>query len=243
MAGLKVLILGATSDLAFPLAEKFIQQGDTVMMAARDAASLRSRLSEKGIKGVIETPPFDARAFDGHKKWFESLPQSPDVTVCLFGYLGEQTKAEHDWTEAQKIIESNYTGAVSILNVVGEAYSNRKHGVIAGFSSVAGERGRQSNYIYGSAKAGFTAYLSGLRNRLFKNGVHVLTVKPGFMYTKMTQGLKLPGALTATPERAASRVISAIKSSKNVVYVLPIWYWIMMVIRNIPEFVFKRLKL
>ena len=108
---------------------------------------------------------------------------------------------------------------------------------------MAGERGRQSNYLYGSAKAGFTAYLSGLRNRLFREGVHVTTIQPGFVYTRMTENLKLPALLTAKPEDVAATVYSAVKNKKNVVYVKWFWRWIMLIIKSIPEFMFKKLKL
>jgi decaprenylphospho-beta-D-erythro-pentofuranosid-2-ulose 2-reductase len=108
---------------------------------------------------------------------------------------------------------------------------------------VAGERGRQSNYLYGSAKAGFTAYLSGLRNRLYPHGVHVLTVKPGFVKTRMIENLKTPGPLTASPKKVAEKISKALVSKTNTLYVLPVWRIIMGVIRMIPEAVFKRLKL
>ena len=110
-------------------------------------------------------------------------------------------------------------------------------------SSVAGDRGRQSNFIYGSAKAAMTAYLSGLRNYLYSRKVHVMTVKPGFMETKMTEGLPLNPMLTATPKQAATAIYNAYKKRKNVAYVLPVWAIIMMIIRNIPEFIFKKLKM
>jgi short-subunit dehydrogenase len=118
-----------------------------------------------------------------------------------------------------------------------------KQGVIVGISSVAGERGRQSNYIYGSAKAGFTAYLSGLRNRLQKENVHVLTVLPGFVYTKMTENLKLPKPLTAAPEEVGVAVYNGVVKRKNVVYVRWMWRWIMLIIKLVPESMFKKLKL
>ncbi|HTR29705.1 MAG TPA: SDR family NAD(P)-dependent oxidoreductase, partial [Puia sp.] len=114
-----------------------------------------------------------------------------------------------------------------------------------GISSVAGERGRQSNYFYGSAKAGFTAYLSGLRNRLFHKGVHVLTVQPGFVNTKMTENMPLPGPalLVASPELVADVVYKAVIKKKNVVYVKWFWRWIMLLVKSIPESLFKKLKL
>jgi short-subunit dehydrogenase len=145
--------------------------------------------------------------------------------------------------ETLKTIQTNYTGAVSILNIIAQDFAGRKSGAIAGISSVAGERGRQSNYIYGSAKAGFTAYLSGLRNSLYKDNVHVLTVLPGFVYTKMTENLDLPKLLTANPADVASAVYTGIKKKKNVIYVKWFWRWIMYIIKAIPESIFKRKQL
>ena len=137
----------------------------------------------------------------------------------------------------------NYVGAASILNIVAATYAEKGKGTIAGISSVAGERGRLSNYLYGSAKAGFTAYLSGLRNRLFHQKVHVLTVQPGFVYTRMTEGMPLPKLLTATPELVAQTVYKATLAKKNVIFVKGMWRWIMLIIRNIPESIFKKMKL
>jgi short-subunit dehydrogenase len=161
----------------------------------------------------------------------------------VFGYLGDQERAQQDFAESRKIIESNYVGAVSILNVVAEDYHRKGNGVIVGVSSVAGDRGRQSNYVYGSAKAGFTAYLSGLRNRLMKGNVHVMTLKPGFIKTKMVAGLHTPPALTALPDKLATYVYKAIGKKRNVVYYLPLWRYIMTIIVLIPESIFKKLKL
>ena len=161
----------------------------------------------------------------------------------MFGYFVDTIKARNDWNEAQLIIQSNYTGAVSILDKVANQYAAEKKGVIVGISSVAGERGRQSNYHYGSAKAGFTAYLSGLRNRLFHEGVHVVTVQPGFTYTRMTENMKLPKLLTGFPAQVADAVFNAVQKKRNVVYVKWMWRWIMLIIRSIPEALFKKMKM
>lgn len=163
--------------------------------------------------------------------------------ICVFGYLGDTEKGLKDWKEAQNIIESNYTGAVSILDVAATDMMERKTGTIIGISSVAGERGRQSNFLYGSAKAGFTAYLSGLRNKCFHAGVHVLTVKPGFIKTAMTEGMPLNPKLTAQPQQIARSIFKAQQKKKNVIYTLWMWKYIMCIIRNIPEGIFKKLKM
>jgi short-subunit dehydrogenase len=240
-----LLILGAASDMAIAVAEKFASEGYHIQLAARNVNRLEALQSDLAIKysSRVSIHEFDAVAFGTHRGFFEELNPKPDVTICVFGYLGENEKAMADWSQANKIINTNYTGAVSILNIVAQHYVSRNQGVIVGISSVAGERGRQSNYLYGSAKAGFTAYLSGLRNNLYHKGVHVLTVQPGFVYTKMTEDLKLPAMLTAKPEEVASSVFNAVHKRKNVVYVKWFWRWIMLAIRSIPEFIFKKMKL
>lgn len=239
------LILGAASDMAMAIAGKFASKGYNLQLAARNSGRLQPLSSDLSIRHnvTVTLHDFDAMQFHTHPAFYQSLPVKPEVTVCVFGYLGDNEVARVDWKESEKIIHTNYTGAVSILNVVSQDYAARKSGVIAGISSVAGERGRQSNYMYGSAKAGFTAYLSGLRNRMFREGVHVVSVQPGFVYTRMTENLKLPGLLTATPQQVAETVYAAVVKKKNVVYVKWFWRWIMLIIKSIPEFMFKKLKL
>ncbi len=231
--------------MAVAIARRFASSGYDVQLAARDTDRLQPLMADLTIRHGVkaEACMFDALAFDTHPSFFENLQLKPDVTICVFGYLGDHEKALADWPETSRILHSNYTGAVSVLNIVANDYAARQQGTIVGISSVAGERGRQSNYLYGSAKAGFTAYLSGLRNRLYRHGVHVVSVQPGFVYTKMTEGLSLPPLLTAQPEQVADAVFSAVAKKKNVVYVKWFWRWIMLIIKLIPEFVFKKLKL
>lgn len=240
-----LLVLGATSDMAAAIAKKFASEGYNIQLAARNSERLRPLQSDLTIRNSITCSihEFDAGQLATHATFLSSLPTRADITICVFGYLGDQQLAESDWNECERILQTNYIGAVSILNLVANDYATKGTGLIAGISSVAGERGRQSNYFYGSAKAGFTAYLSGLRNRLFHKNVHVLTVQPGFVYTKMTENMPLPGLLTATPEVVAAVVYRAILKKKNVVYVKGFWRWIMLIIKSIPEFIFKKLKL
>ena len=240
-----VLILGATSDMAIAIARKFASKGFAIQLAARNSARLQPLQSDLSVRSgsIASVHEFDALNFQSHASFFNSLKPMPDIAICVFGYLGENEVAIRDWNESEKIIHSNYTGAVSILNIIADAFSKRKSGTIAGISSVAGERGRQSNYIYGSAKAGFTAFLSGMRNRLYRDGVHVLTVQPGFVYTRMTENLTLPPLLTAKPADVADSVYAAVTNKRNVIYVKWFWRWIMLIIKCIPEFIFKKLKL
>jgi len=239
------LILGATSDMAIAIARKFASHKYDIQLAARNTASLQALQSDLSIRHNVQCTlhSFDALNYASHPAFFEQLNPKPDVTICVFGYLGEATTARNTWNEAERIISTNYTGAVSILDAAANYYSNQKKGTIVGISSVAGERGRQSNYHYGSAKAGFTAYLSGLRNRLFHDGVHVVTVQPGFVYTRMTENLQLPKLLTGQPADVANTVYKAVDKKKNVVFVKWFWRWLMFIIRNIPEFMFKKMKM
>lgn len=240
-----VLILGASSDMAMAIAKEYATHGYQVQLAARNATRLDALVSDIQIRYNVPCSghEFDAEQTATHEDFYRQLPVKPDVTVCVFGYLGDQEKAAAQWKEAERIIQTNYTGAVSILNIVAADYAAQGKGTIVGISSVAGERGRQSNYIYGSAKAGFTAYLSGLRNSMFHKNVHVLSVQPGFVYTKMTQDLKLPPLLTAQPADVAKAVYKAAGRKKNTIYVKWFWKWIMLVIKCIPEPIFKKLKL
>ena len=240
-----VLILGAGSDMAVAIAREFAGNKYDIQLAARNVSAIAPLEQDLRIRYQVQTSSyaFDATDFNSHTAFYNSLPIKSDITIAVFGYLGSQEKGQSDWTEAARILHTNYTGAVSILNVVAEDYASRGAGTIVGISSVAGERGRQSNYLYGSAKAGFTAYLSGLRNRLFHKGVHVLSVQPGFVYTRMTENLPLPALLTAQPQDVAKDIYKAVKAKKNTIYTKWFWRYIMLIIKSIPEFIFKKLKL
>jgi decaprenylphospho-beta-D-erythro-pentofuranosid-2-ulose 2-reductase len=240
-----VLILGSTSDMAMAIARKFAAQKYDIQLAARNIEQVRPLQSDITIRYQVNCSvhAFNATAFDTHKSFFADLLPKPDVTVCVFGYMGDNEAAMSNWAEAQTVIQTNYSGAVSILNVASMHYIAAKQGTIVGISSVAGERGRQSNFMYGSAKAGFTAYLSGLRNRMVRENVHVLTVLPGFVYTRMTEDIKLPKPLTAQPSEVGDAVYAGVTKKQNVVYVRWFWRWIMLIIKIIPEPVFKKLKL
>ena len=240
-----VLILGATSDMAMAIANKFASEKYNIQLAARNVSQLNPLVSDIAIRHNVRCTlhAFDALNYKSHEAFFQNLMPKPEVTICVFGYLGENEKAITDADESARIIETNYTGAVSILNVVARYYAALKQGTIVGISSVAGLRGRQSNYIYGSAKAGFTAYLSGLRNRLFRENVHVLTVLPGFVATRMTEDLNPPKILTAQPADVGIAVYNAVVKKRNLIYVRWFWRYIMLIIRMIPEPVFKKLKL
>ena len=241
-----ILILGSTSDIGEAIARHYLMYDYSVTLAARNLEQLNQQQSELVRlfpQKEIDSAVFDGEDFSSHASFYEQLKQRPDVVVTVMGYLGEQKVSEQSFEETQRVIHANYLGNVSILNEVANDFEKRKEGCLIGVSSVAAERGRKSNYIYGSAKAGFTAYLSGLRNRLHGVGVHVLTVHPGFVDTKMTRHLTLPHRLTASPQLVASSIYKAQHKQVNTLYVKCIWKYIMAIIRFIPEPIFKRLSL
>jgi decaprenylphospho-beta-D-erythro-pentofuranosid-2-ulose 2-reductase len=241
-----ILILGANSDVAWAVAQKFAKEEKaSFFLASRDLKLLEKRAQDLRVRYQVEAQPlyFEATAYETHARFYDSLQPKPDGVVLAFGYLGDQAKAQEDFREAQKIIDVNFVGAASILEVIARDFESRGHGFIIGLSSVAGERGRQSNYFYGAAKGALALYLGGLRNRLHRRGVRVLTVLPGFVATKMTEHLELPARLLALPEEVAEDVYRGYRKGKEIIYSKGLWKWIMWVIKAIPEKVFKRLKL
>jgi short-subunit dehydrogenase len=240
-----VLILGATSDIAAATARAFAAEGHSLCLAARREEPLAALAADLRLRYNVDvqTRPFDALLFAHHAPFFEDLDPRPDIAVVAFGYLGDELRARRDPEEAERILRTNFTGAASILDVVAGHFEAHGGGSIVGISSVAGDRGRKSNYHYGSAKAGLTTYLAGLRHRLAGSGVHVMTVKPGFVRTRMTEGLALPGALTAEPEQVARDILKGLKRKRRTIYTLWMWRYVMWVIRLLPEPLFLRTNL
>ena len=239
-----ILILGATSDIGAAIAQKFASGKFDVQLAARRPEQLEPLQSDISIRyGVsCSTHAFDALKYEEHASFFNSLSPGPDITACVFGFMKEESLAFDNWAITERMINTNYTGAVSILNVVAKNYISKQKGTIIGISSVAGDRGRASKLIYASAKAAFTTYLAGLRNMCFKEKVHVMTVQPGFVYTKMTENIALSKPITSTPAEVADIIYNAYLKEKNIVYVKWFWRYIMLIIKNIPEFQFKKMK-
>ncbi|MEX0965671.1 MAG: SDR family oxidoreductase [Bacteroidia bacterium] len=240
-----VLVIAATSDIGKALAHEYARHGYNLHLTARNQSLLQVTAEDIRIRYGVEVTShrFDVLEFETHEAFYRQLSPAPKGVICVAGYLGNQQLAERDFAETRRILDTNYTGCVSILNIAASHLEQAGNGFITGISSVAGERGRQSNYFYGSSKAAFSAYLSGLRNRLYKSGVHVLTVKPGFVDTKMTEGMETPALLTSQPDEVAHQVFRAAKKRQNVLYVKWFWRGIMSVIKNIPEQYFKKLKL
>lgn len=240
-----VLILGARSDIGRAIAHCFAARGHPVQLAARNAAALEADRADIALRHGVEVTlhEFDALATASHQTFVAGLPALPQVAICAVGLMGDQAQSERDPEAAASVMRSNFEGPASILAVLANHFAARGSGALVGISSVAGERGRASNYVYGSAKAGFTAFLSGLRNRLARSGVQVITVLPGFVATQMTEGMDLPARLTASPQQVAQAVARAVAKGRDRIYVKPIWQLIMAVIRALPESLFKRTSL
>ena len=240
-----VLILGARSDIALAAAHAFAGRGHPVQLAARDPGTLEEARADLALRhGVTATlHAFDVLDTAGFEAFLDGLPELPGIAVIAIGLMGTQEENERDPDRAARVMRSNYEGPALILGMLANRFEARGSGTLVGISSVAGLRGRATTYVDGSAKAGFTAFLSGLRNRLAKNGVHVMTVLPGFVATKMTEGMDLNPKLTARPEEVGKAILDGVDRARNIVYVRPIWWVIMTIIRAIPEGIFKRLKL
>ncbi len=240
-----VLIIGAKSDIAKATAREYAKNGYDLYLAARNVDELAEFAKDviTRTQRDIRLVELDILDYASHQAFYDNLDEKPLGVISAIGYLGEQEKAQSDFDEAKQIMDTNYTGVVSLFNIIADDFEKRRSGFMVGISSVAGDRGRKSNYIYGSAKAALTAYLSGLRNRLYDAQVHVLTVKPGFVATKMTEDMDLPEKLTAQPEAVAEDIYKAQQKGKSVLYTKWIWRWVMLIIRNIPEFQFKKMSI
>jgi short-subunit dehydrogenase len=240
-----VLIIGGRSDIGLAIARRFAAAGHPVQLAARDVDSLAADKADIEVRhGVAVTlHELDILSADTFHAFVDSLPALPAIAVCVVGLLGEQTASESALDVAALTMRSNYEGPALLTGLLANAFEQRGSGTLVGISSVAGERGRASNYVYGSSKAAYTAFLSGLRNRLAKKGVHVLTVLPGFVATRMTEGMDLPARLTAQPRDVAEAIYNGVTKGRNVLYVKPVWWLIMTIIRAIPERIFKGLSI
>jgi short-subunit dehydrogenase len=240
-----LLILGGTSDIARATALVFAAGGWTIKLAGRNLIEMQREADDIAARSGLSVTVhrldiLDTKSFP---QFVDTLPSLPDAVVSVVGILGDQARAETDLEDATRIMRTNYEGPALILGLFVERFLERGTGSIVGVSSVAGDRGRGSNYVYGSAKAGFSAFLSGLRNRTAGRGIHVMTVKPGFVRTKMTAGMRLPELLLAEPADVGEAIFKGLNKRRNEIYTGPVWFYVMLIIRNIPEFLFKRLKL
>jgi decaprenylphospho-beta-D-erythro-pentofuranosid-2-ulose 2-reductase len=231
-----VLILGGTSTIARAIAAELAARRFDLVLAGRDEAELTAVAADLRLRHRVGASILRMDVLDmEHHAAALGTCLTPELrgVVLAVGYLGDQRRAENDTAESRRILDTNLTGCVTALNVVTAHLARHGGGFVCALSSVAGDRGRQSNYVYGAAKAGLTTYLSGLRNRYAADGVQVLTVKAGVVDTRMSAGA--PGAgLAASPTTVARSVVRAIVGGRDVVYVPWFWRWVMLVIRLIP---------
>ena len=243
----RVLILGATSAIARATARIFAERGDRLFLVARDDAKLEATaqdLRSRGAEGV-DYASADLADDTRHEALVEEAIQTLgglDIVLIAYGTLPDQKALEGSFKDTQEALQVNFTSVVSLLTLLANRLEAQRSGTLAVISSVAGDRGRASNYVYGTAKGALSLFVQGLRNRLHGAGVHVLTIKPGFVDTPMTAEVK-KNVLFAKPEQIAAGIVAAIDKKREVVYLPFFWRWLMLVIRALPEPLFKRLKL
>ena len=243
-----VLVLGGGSDLGLAIARELVgRRARTVVLAGRDPERLAAGAAALRSAGAtrVETPAFDAIDFDTHPKFVDdvfALVGDIDLVVIAFGVLGDAEVAERDSRAALEIVQTNYTGVVSVSIPLAQRLQAQGHGTLVLLSSVAGERVRKANFVYGSSKAGADGFFQGLGDRLAGSGVHVMIVRPGFVRTKMTTGMK-DAPLSTTPDVVATAVVAALARDQEMVWVPGALRWLMAVLRHIPRPIFRRLPL
>lgn len=240
------LILGASSAMARAFARRVAEDGGDVFLAGRNMSDLTAAAADCKLRGAetAEAVKFDARKPAGFAAIYERMAgQSGALNVAVFvGSMPDQTAIDADPSLVGGTVTDSFTGPVEFLQGFVPMMEARGAGTVVGVCSVAGDRGRIGNYVYGSAKAGFATYLSGLRNRLTRIGGHVVTVKPGFVDTGMTWGLT-GMFLVASPEDVAADIMKAVAKKKNTIYTPFFWRYIMLIIRHIPEAIFKKMSI
>ena len=249
LGGVKsVLVLGGGSEIALATVRKLIE-GRTrqVVLAGRDPEALTAPAKELERAGAtqVDIVPFDGLDFASHDGFVRDVfATHPDLDLVLlaFGVLGDQDRAEVDASEARRIVDSNFTGAVSVLVPVINALKAQGHGTVVVLSSVAGERARRSNFVYGSSKAGLDAFCQGLGDSLIGTGVKVVVVRPGFVHTKMTDGLE-PAPLATDPDAVADAIVAGLGRGSETIWAPAPLRIVMSVLRHIPRPVFRRLPL
>jgi len=241
------MVIGATSAIAHETIKHFASDGAELLLVGRNAEKLDIITQDLQVRGAKRIEPYvlDLNEVDKHGDLVQYMIDEfggIDVLLVAHGTLGDQAASEADFAVTMQELNTNFISAASILTLVGNHMEQRRQGSIAVISSVAGDRGRGSNYVYGTAMAAKTAFVSGLRNRLAKVGVNVLTVKPGFVDTPMTADIP-KNPLFASPAAVGEAIYKAMKAEKSEIYVPFYWRYIMLIIRSIPERIFKRLSL
>lgn len=241
----KLLVVGATSAIALATSRLYAARGAHFYLVARNEEKLTIVAADLQVRGAgaIHTCVVDLDETQHHAALLQNAHEKLggiEVALIAHGVLGDQAAAEQDYRVVEQVMRTNLLSAVSLITWLANYFASRKSGTIAAISSVAGDRGRKMNYVYGTTKAALSTFLQGVRNRVDRLGVNVITIKPGFVATPMTAHLE-GGLLFASPEQVAQGIVRAVDGRKDVVY-LP-WFWrgIMAAVRGVPESVFKRL--
>lgn len=243
----KILIIGAGSAIAEATARRFAQQGASLYLLGRSPERLEAMASDLKIRGAasVGVHLYEANDFASHQPVIDQAIAAMggiDLALIAHGTLGDQKACEQSFELTLKELNTNAISVISMLTHLANVFERSRQGTIAVIGSVAGDRGRQSNYVYGTAKGALSVFLSGLRNRLYKSGVQVLTIKPGFVDTPMTASFA-KGPLWSSPEKVALGIEKAVTHRRDVAYLPSWWALIMLVIRLIPEPIFKRMSL
>ena len=240
-----VLIIGAKSELGVELARLYASNQYNLYLAGRSINDMRDEANylEKTFNIKVALSDLDVTDFISHQKFYESMTIKPIGVIYAAGYYPDPLLAGTNWKESTNTINVNYAGAVSLLNIISEEFYQYKSGFIIGIASVSGVRGRAKNYIYGSSKAALITYLSGLRNKLDKSKVDVLTVISGYVQTKKSPKSELSKSLVISPKQLAKKIFIAQQEKKNIIYSSYVWRIIMLIIKILPESLFKKLNI
>lgn len=242
----RIVIFGATSAIAQEVARQTAARGDRLALVGRSAAKLEAIASDLRARGAtVHAQTADLNDVSGHAALFDEAKKALggiDTVLVAHGTLTDQEAAQRDFSVVESELRTNFVSAASIIELAAAHFESQRSGVIAVITSVAGDRGRRKNYVYGAAKAALSTYLSGVRNRLAASGVGVLDIRPGFVDTPMTANID-KGPLFASPQKVARDIVRAIDREADVVYTPFFWWWIMLVIRSLPERVFKRMNI
>jgi len=242
----RILIIGATSAIAEATARIFAARSDALFLVARDPARLAQIAADLTVRGAtrVGSAILDVVDFDQHEAVLDQADRDlggVDTVLIAHGTLSDQAECEVSVAAMRREFDINAVATMGLITLIANRFEARGQGTIAVISSVAGDRGRASNYVYASAKAAVTTFLSGLRQRLHRRGVKVLTIKPGFVDTPMTKQFK-KGALWASPSTIGAAIVAAVDRGRSEIYVPWFWWWVMLVIREMPQAVFSRLK-
>jgi hypothetical protein len=242
-----VLVIGATSGIAEAVARLYAEQGARLFLAARNSTKLEAVAADLRVRGasavdILVMDANDPVQVTAMQQAAWDAMSEVEIALIAHGSLPDPVRAATDTAYLIQEFRTNAESTIVCLAGLARRFQSQGKGVIAVIGSVAGDRGRASNYVYGAAKAAVHAFASGLRAQLFRQGVHVLTIKPGFVATQMTAHLSLPARLTADPDSVAARIKTAIEKRHNVVYTPGFWWLIVTIVRLLPETLFKRLK-